>query len=51
MLLLSPVAPIERPGAMINAGLVNGAGFKYAPAAKAAPFRDFTRKNAILKTR
>jgi hypothetical protein len=45
------MAAIRLPSATIDAGLVNGGGFKYAPAAKAAAFRDFTPKIAILKTR
>jgi hypothetical protein len=36
---------------MINAGMVNGRGFSYLPAAKIAPNRDFAYKSAILKIR
>jgi hypothetical protein len=36
---------------MINAGVVNGGGFLYLPAAKIAPNREFAYKSAILKVR
>ena len=36
---------------MVNAGVVNGGGFLYLPAAKIVIFRDFAYKNAILKVR